>query len=96
MQTVMKDEPTASFNQPVSGDPWAKKFKAKKGEIAVDFQYVMPSEAYYHSIKALLNQYIDGEEAETIDTMGLADHICERASIGQVVVSPLDADKDPD
>lgn len=28
--------------------------------------------------------------------MSLADHICQRASIGQVVVSPLDADKDPD
>lgn len=28
--------------------------------------------------------------------MSLADHICERASIGQVVVSPLEADKDPD
>ena len=28
--------------------------------------------------------------------MGLADHICERASIGQVVVSPLDEGKDPE
>jgi hypothetical protein len=28
--------------------------------------------------------------------MSLADHICERASIGQVIVSPLDETKDPD
>ena len=57
---------------------------------------MVPSEAYYHSIKALLALYIDGEEAEEADMMGLADHICERASIGQVVVSPLDDDKDPE
>ena len=56
----------------------------------------MPSEAYYHSIKALLNQYIDGEDGEEMDYMNMADHICERASIGQVVVSPLDDDKDPE
>ena len=70
--------------------------KPEKGEIEVDFQYVVPSEAYYHSIKALLALYIDGEEAEEHDFMGMADHICERASIGQVVVSPLDDDKDPE
>jgi len=28
--------------------------------------------------------------------MSLGDHICERASIGQVIVSPLPPDKDPD
>jgi len=33
----------------------ANKKKPGKGEIEVDFQYVVPSEAYYHSIKALLN-----------------------------------------
>ena len=55
-----------------------------------------PSEAYYHSVKALLGQYIDGEEGEKFDLPGLADHICERASIGQVVVSPLEANKDPE
>jgi len=70
--------------------------KPGKGEIEVDFQYVVPSEAYYHSIKGLLAQYIDGEEAEETDLTGLADHICERVSIGQVVVSPLDEDKDPE
>ena len=31
-----------------------------------------------------------------MDYMNMADHICERASIGQVVVSPLDDDKDPE
>ena len=74
----------------------ANKNKPAKGEIEVDFQYVVPSEAYYHSIKGLLAQYIDGEEAEETDFMGLADHICERASIRQVVVSPLEEDQDPE
>jgi len=43
---------------------------------------VQPTPAYYHSVKALLNQYIDAPEAEKFDFVGLADHICERASIG--------------
>lgn len=70
--------------------------KAQKGEITVTFDYSQPSEAYYHTIKALLAQYLDGEEQEALDTISLADHICSRASIGQVVVSPLDEAKDPD
>lgn len=70
--------------------------KAQKGEITVTFEYSQPSEAYYHTIKALLSQYLDGEEQENLDTISLADHICERASIGQVVVSPLEPAKDPD
>ena len=48
----------------------------------VDFQYVVPSEAYYHSVKALLSQYIDAPDADSVDLMGLSDHICERTSIG--------------
>ena len=31
-----------------------------------------------------------------MDYVNLADHICERVSIGQVIASPLDADRDPD
>lgn len=68
------------------------KKKAGKGEIEVAFQYVVPSEAYYHSIKSLLNHYIDQADDENVDLQRLADHICERSSIGQVVASPLDAD----
>lgn len=48
----------------------------------MDFQYVQPSEAYYHSVKALLAQYIDTTESDKVELMKLADHICERASIG--------------
>lgn len=44
----------------------------------------------------MLNQYVDGEEGEEMDYMSMADNICERASIGQVVASPLDDDKDPE
>ena len=54
----------------------------EKGEIEVDFQYVQPSPAYYHNVKALLNQYLDGDHGEQLDYVGLTDHICERASIG--------------
>lgn len=57
---------------------------------------MVPCEAYYHSVKALLNQYVDGEAGEEMDYMNMADYICERASIGQVVASPLDEDKDPE
>lgn len=32
--------------------------------IDVDFELVLPSEAYYHSVRALLNQYLDGEDNE--------------------------------
>lgn len=70
--------------------------KPQKGEIVVEFDYAEPSEAYYHTVKALLAQYLDGEEAEDLDLMGLADHICERVSIGTVVVSPLDPENDPE
>jgi hypothetical protein len=56
--------------------------RAKTGEINVVFEYSQPSEAYYHTVKALLMQYLDGEEQESLDVMSLADHICERASIG--------------
>jgi hypothetical protein len=70
--------------------------KPGKDEIEVEFQYAAPNEAYYHSVKALLNQYVDVEDGEDVDYMKMADHICERASIGQVVVSPLDANKDPE
>ena len=56
--------------------------KPVKDEIEVSFEYVQPSEAYYHQVKALLTRYLDGEEAESLDLIALADHICERASIG--------------
>ena len=74
----------------------ASQKKAEKGEIEVDFLYVCPSPAYYHNVKALLNQYLDGDHGEQLDYIGLTDHICERASIGQMVVSPMEADKDPE
>ena len=70
--------------------------QAGKGEITVTFEYSEPNQAYYHTVKALLNQYLDGEQQEDLDVMSLADHICERASIGQIVVSSLEPDKDPD
>ena len=35
--------------------------KPEKGEIAVVFEYEQPSPAYYHSVKALLNTFLDGE-----------------------------------
>ncbi len=39
--------------------------KSKKSKVIdVEFELVLPSEAYYHSVRALLNQYLDGEENE--------------------------------
>lgn len=84
-----------NHREPVATGPKGKK-KEKKGEIEVDFQYVVPNGAYYHTIKALLNQFIDAPDQNNVDLTSLADHICERTSIGQVVGGPLDADKDPE
>ena len=56
--------------------------KPEKGEIAVIFEYVEPSPAYYHSVKALMNACLDGEAQTKLDYIGLTDHILERRSIG--------------
>ena len=68
----------------------------EKDEIAVEFLSVQPNPAYYHNVKALLNGYLDGEQEYELDYIGLTDYICERASIGQMVVSPLEKDQDPE
>ena len=41
--------------------------------VDVEFELVVPSEAYYHSVRALLTQYLDGEENESLDISGLSD-----------------------
>lgn len=51
---------------------------------------MLPSEAYYHSVRALLNQYLDGEDNEQLDVSGLADQVVNTISIGSVVASALD------
>ena len=38
-----------------------KKEKMKK-EVDVDFEYVVPSEPYFHIVRTLLNQFLDGED----------------------------------
>ena len=68
----------------------------EKDEIAVEFLSVQPNPAYYHNVKALLNGYLDGEQEYELDYIGLTDYICERASIGQMIVSPLEKDQDPE
>jgi protein BCP1 len=73
-----------------------KEAKPGKDEVVVEFEYMSQSEAYFHTIRAFLSTYLDGEEAEKIDLVGLADHICERHSIGQVVASPLDDAENPE
>mmetsp|Transcript_390 Transcript_390/g.477 ORF Transcript_390/g.477 Transcript_390/m.477 type:complete len:80 (+) Transcript_390:25-264(+) len=63
----------------------SSKAEGKKDDgntVDVDFDLVQPSEAYYHTTKALLTQYLDGPEAENLNLVDLADHILERASIG--------------
>jgi hypothetical protein len=68
--------------------------KAKNSSkvIDVDFELVLPNEAYYHSVRALLNQYLDGEENEQLDVSGLSDQVVSTVSIGSVVASPLEQD----
>ena len=64
----------------------------EKDEIAVEFLSVQPNPAYYHNVKGILNGYLDGEQEYELDYIGLTDYICERASIGQMIVSPLEKD----
>jgi len=66
--------------------------KKKSKVIDVEFELVLPSEAYYHSVRALLSQYLDGEDNENMDLSGLADQVVSTVSIGSVVASPLDQD----
>ena len=33
-----------------------------KKTVDIDFEYVVPSDPYFHSVKALLNSYLDGED----------------------------------
>lgn len=54
-----------------------------------DFEYVSPNEAYFHIVKVLLNQYLDGEHQEKLDLSAMSDFILERASIGSVIASSL-------
>jgi hypothetical protein len=62
----------------------------------VEFEYQQHSEAYYHTVKAFIANYLDGEESENLDVVGFADYICSRASIGQVITSPLDEKDNPE
>jgi hypothetical protein len=50
--------------------------------VNVDFEFVIPSEPYYHNIRALFNQYLDGEEQENLDLSGLADLVVNNISVG--------------
>lgn len=64
--------------------------KSDKDMVNVEFELVSPSEAYYHSVRALLNQYLDGEEGENLDLSGLADNVVNTISIGTVIASSLE------
>ena len=67
--------------------------KSKKSKVIdVEFELVLPSEAYYHSVRALLVSYLDGEENEQLDLSGLSDQVVSTISIGSVVASSLDQD----
>ena len=70
----------------------------KAGKVKVEFEYVTPSEPYFHIVRTLLNQFLDGEAQEKLDISGMADNVLDRASIGSVIASSLgdeDPDKDP-
>jgi len=96
----VKEKPRALIRHETSSKtnvrPVGKLRKPGKDEVEVELEYVQPSGAYYFAVKTFMQRYLDGEEMEKLDLAELADHICERASIGQVVVSPLDPSKDPE
>ena len=64
----------------------------------VDFEYVAPSEPYFHFFRTMLSTYLDGQEQEKFDMSSMSDYLLERASIGAVLASSLgdeDPEKDP-
>jgi hypothetical protein len=65
------------------------------GPAEIEFEYVAPSEAYFHIVRALLNSYLDGKDQEELNLSAMSDHILERASIGSVLASSLGKD-DPE
>ena len=65
------------------------------GPAEIDFEYVAPSEAYFHIVRTLLNSYLDGKEQEELNISAMSDHILERASVGCVLASSLGKD-DPE
>ena len=68
----------------------------EKGKtMTVDFEYVAPSEPYFHFVRTMLVTYLDGEEQENFDMSAMADYLLERASIGSVIASSL-GDEDPE
>ena len=54
-----------------------------------------PSEPYFHFVKNMLNQFLDGQEQLKFRVSDMVDYILERASIGSVIASSLGAD-DPE
>jgi len=61
----------------------------------VDFEYVAPSEVYFHIVKTMIGMYLDGPQQDQLNLSAMSDHILERASIGSVIVSTL-GDQDPE
>lgn len=65
----------------------------------IDFEYVSPSEPYFHFVKTMLVNYLDGQEQESFNMSAMADYILERASIGSVIASSLgfeDPERNPE
>eukprot|EP00347_Sterkiella_histriomuscorum_P017446 403349340 len=69
----------------------------KNGKIIdIDFELVIPNECYYHTVRALLTNYLDGEEQESFDMSGLADQVVNCISIGSIVASSIDPNPEED
>lgn len=62
---------------------------SKSQKVKVDFEMVSPSEPFFHIVRIMLIQYLDGEQQEELNVSGMADNIVERASIGSVIASSL-------
>lgn len=63
--------------------------------MTVDFEYVAPSEPYFHFFRTMLSTFLDGQEQEKFDMSAMSDYLLERASIGAVLASSL-GDEDPE
>ena len=88
MTAKQTDKETEAFVKNLGEEP-------DKQTLTIDFEYVTPSEPYFHIARTLLAQYLDGKEQEVLDISSLTDHILERASIGSVIASSLGAE-DPE
>ena len=93
---LQRDEDNIESESEAGIDLFNTTSKGGKDDVDVEFELVIPHEAYYHSVRAHLGQYLDGEDQESLDLSGLANNVVECVSIGSCIASCLDPNPEED